>query len=272
MAAELDTLLFLAEADRDRPAGLRRRVQQKLKPLIEDPLILEDLLMALEEAFSNVLEHSQAGNPGQGDPIRVEVFMHPAGLGLQVTDYGARGGEWSPTQNTEAPGSEALRRKAVQTRRGLGLVLLKRTMDLLCYEVRRNGQNRLLLVRRWNREERMHQDLVIDLRSEGDLLRLQLQGYVNMDTCDFLADELDRFLAAEQPRRALILAADLEYASSAGLGIFLNLNDTLERRGGRVCFAGLNPGLVRALTHLGFKDSFGFAADEAEARAWLEGV
>ena len=111
--------------------------------------------------------------------------------------------------------------------------------------------------------------LYVGLQVEGYLALLTLKGWVNMDTSDHLADKVRDFVAREGAVRFLVDARELEYVSSAGVGVFIDLYDRYENRGGRICFVGLQPQVRRVLELVGFMSFFGDAADEASAKTFL---
>ena len=250
-----------------RPADLRRAAQRRLTPLVPEGFPLEDALIGLEEAYSNILEHAFGS---QDVPqLLVEAYWDLRGLNFVLTDRGTLGGElyFPPTDGEPV---EVLRRRASKNRGKLGLHILRRVMDCLCYEVSSGGLNRLSMVKFPFQEHPMEDELLVELRTEGNLARINLKGFVNMDTSDYLAERIDEFAARERVTKFMIDAQDLEYVSSAGVGVFIELYDRYEDKGGRVCFVGLNSSVRRVLDLVGFLAFFGDVADETAAAAYLK--
>ena len=99
-----------------------------------------DLALALAEALDNVIEHALAGKPGE--EILVEAAVEGDGVRLEVRD---RGPAFDPTTAPDpSPVPPEERRFG-----GFGLRLVRALVDEMRYE-RREGENRLLLLKRWS--------------------------------------------------------------------------------------------------------------------------
>jgi anti-anti-sigma factor len=249
-----------------RPADLHRIAKRRVSPLVPPDFPLEDALIGLEEAYTNILEHAFSFR--DVPHILVEAYWDLRGLNFLLTDRGAHGS--GLTFPRALASNDRLRQHAVTTGGRLGLHLIRRVMDCLCYEVSSKGFNRFSMVKFPHQEQRnMEEELLIELRTEGLLARVSLKGYVNMDTSDYLAERVREFVEREGLVKFLIDARDLEYVSSAGVGVFIDLYDRYEDRGGRICFVGLKPTVKRVLELVGFMTFFGDAADESTALTYL---
>lgn len=249
-----------------RPADLHRFAKRRVAPLVPPDFPLEDALIALEEAYSNILEHSFSKR--DVPHLLVEAFWDLRGLNFVLTDHGTKGSRLMFPRSMGT--TDHLRHHAVTTGGRLGLHLIRRVMDCLCYEVSSQGFNRFSMVKFPHQEHRsMEEELLIELRAEGTLARLSLRGYVNMDTSDYLAEKVREFVEREGLVKFLIDARDLQYVSSAGVGVFIDLYDRYEDRGGRICFVGLKPTVRRVLELVGFMTFFGNTDDEPAALAYL---
>jgi len=249
-----------------RPGDLHRTAKRRVAPLVPPDFPLEDALIGLEEAYSNILEHAFAGQ--EVPQLKVEAFWDLRGLNFVLTDRGARGGLLS-FPRTGVPSASERRQQAVTTGGGLGLFLLRRVMDCLCYEVSSQGFHRLSMIKYPHQENSMEEELLVELKAEGDLSRVTLRGYVNMDTSDYLAERIKEFVEREGRTRFLIDAQDLEYVSSAGVGVFIDLYDRYENEGGRIAFVGLKPAVRRVLDLVGFMSFFGDFPEERLALDYL---
>lgn len=248
-----------------RPGDLHRVALRKVSALVPPDFPLEDALIGLEEAYSNILEHAFSEN--EVPQIQVEAFWDLRGLNFILTDRGTRGGlllfpRHQPDRDDRLKASTA-------TRGGLGLFLLRRVMNCLCYEVDSTGTHRLGMIKFPRQENSMEEELLVELRAEEDRVRVTLKGYVNMDTADYLSERIQEFITREGKFRILIDARDLEYVSSAGVGVFIDLYDRYENSGGKVAFLGLRPAVRRVFDLVGFMEFFGDFPDEAAALAFL---
>ena len=142
-------------------------------------------------------------------------------------------------------------------------------MNCLCYEVTSQGFNRLSMIKFPHQENSMEEELLVELKSDGDLSWVTLRGYVNMDTSDYLAERIKEFVEREGSTRFLIDARDLEYVSSAGVGVFIDLYDRYEDQGGRISFVGLKAPVRRVLDLVGFMSFFGDFPEETAALEYL---
>jgi len=199
--------------------------------------------------------------------LKVEAFWDLRGLNFVLTDRGALGG--SLTFPRHSLSTADLRRQALATGGSLGLYLLRRVMDCLCFEVSAQGFHRLSMIKFPHQENSMEEELLVELKVEGDLARVTLRGFVNMDTSDYLAERIREFVQREGTTRFLIDARDLEYVSSAGVGVFIDLYDRYEDKGGRIAFVGLKSTVRRVLDLVGFMSFFGDFADEDQALVHL---
>lgn len=249
-----------------RPGELRRTALRRVAPLVPPGFPLEDALIGLEEAYANILEHAFA--EPDVPQLKVEAFWDLRGLNFWLTDRGTRG---AGLQFPRVPPSPAeLRRRSVVTGGSLGVYLLRRVMNCLCYEVSASGFHRLSMIKFPHQETSMEEELLVELRAEGNLARVTLRGYVNMDTSDYLGERIREFVEREGTTRVLFDARDLEYVSSAGVGVFIDLYDRYEDRGGRIAFWGLRPTVRRVLDLVGFMSFFGDFPEEALALAHLQ--
>lgn len=248
-----------------RPADLRRSALRRVAPLVPPGFPLEDALIGLEEAYANILEH--AFSVQDVPQLKVEAFWDLRGLNFVLTDRGTMGGLLS-FPRSQATVTER-RRRAAATGGSLGLFLLRRVMDCLCYEVSSQGFHRLSMIKYPHQENSMEEELLVELKAEGDLSRVTLRGYVNMDTSDYLAERIKEFVEREGKARFLIDAQDLEYVSSAGVGVFIDLYDRYENEGGRIAFVGLKAPVRRVLDLVGFMSFFGDFVEESEALDYL---
>ena len=99
---------------------------------------VDDLALALAEALDNVIEHGCGGSPGE--ELLVEAAVERGRVRLTVRD---RGPQFDPT-TAPGPAGRTLNERGFG---GFGLRLVRSLVDEMAYE-RRDGENRLLLVKR----------------------------------------------------------------------------------------------------------------------------
>jgi anti-sigma regulatory factor (Ser/Thr protein kinase) len=105
---------------------------------------IEDLIIVIDEALTNVVRHSYAEQPGEPITLRmvVEVLSEPvlAHLAITLYDRGKGGRSYRPEEHLAR--ARALAEVGETT--GFGLILMDRLMDRVSYEAT-TGRNRLVL-------------------------------------------------------------------------------------------------------------------------------
>ncbi|MBQ6337183.1 MAG: ATP-binding protein [Ruminococcus sp.] len=96
--------------------------------------------IAIDEIFANIAHYAYA--PGTGDAtVRLEFFGEPLSARLTFIDSGV---PFDPLERTEPDVTLSAEERQIG---GLGIFLVKKTMDAMRYE-RRDGQNVLVLEKR----------------------------------------------------------------------------------------------------------------------------
>ena len=96
--------------------------------------------IAIDEIFANIAHYAYA--PGTGDAtVRLEFFGEPLSARLTSIDSGV---PFDPLERTEPDVTLSAEERQIG---GLGIFLVKKTMDAMRYE-RRDGQNVLVLEKR----------------------------------------------------------------------------------------------------------------------------
>jgi anti-anti-sigma factor len=107
--------------------------------------------------------------------------------------------------------------------------------------------------------------LSISSRREEELGFLELRGEARLEEISHLQGSA-RGLLADGAKSLLVGASKLEFADSASIGAFLELDSECRRRGGRLVLYGLPARLRRVVADTGLDGRFHIAADEAAAR------
>lgn len=96
--------------------------------------------IAIDEIFANIAHYAYA--PGEGDAtVQLEFFGEPLSARLTFIDSGV---PFDPLERTEPDVTLSAEERQIG---GLGIFLVKKTMDAMRYE-RRDGQNVLVLEKR----------------------------------------------------------------------------------------------------------------------------
>ncbi len=100
--------------------------------------------IAIDEIFGNVANY--AYQPGTGDAtVRLEILEEPPGAVLTFIDAGRH---YDPLEMEDPDVSLPVEEREIG---GLGIYLVKQTMDEVFYEYR-DGRNILTIIKRWDRK------------------------------------------------------------------------------------------------------------------------
>lgn len=128
-------------ADVDQVKTVTRFVNEKLEALGCSQRIRIQLDVAVDEIFSNIARYAYGAGAGEAT-VQIGVEENPRRVAIVFIDHGAPCNPLAEEQpdTTHLP-------KMLRPLGGLGLFLVKKTMDDISYEYR-DGQNRLTLRRR----------------------------------------------------------------------------------------------------------------------------
>lgn len=158
-------------------------VAEFLAEHIRLPNLAQDVLLVIDEAMTNVVRHSYAGEVGHsvhmGITLREVDPKHLWRLDIEIIDQGTHGRTFDPAERLDIAKTEAGRST------GFGVVLMHRLMDDVAYQVTDEGENRLKLGR-WFCNARVDLDYVLALVAE--LQRKNIIPAVNHSTLDELVN------------------------------------------------------------------------------------
>jgi len=127
---------------------IRRFVQEKASALVLDslrqglvldPAVIPNVILAVDEAVSNIIVH---GYQGQGGAIEIEVSREGDALVIRIRD------EAAPFDPTIVPPPDVTLPLAQRIPGGLGIHLIRQIMDEMTHRVTSQGGNELTLVKR----------------------------------------------------------------------------------------------------------------------------
>ena len=125
LAAELENL-----------AAIRDFVRASTAALGVDPQVASDVVLAVDEAVTNVIVHGYRGRPGT---IQVEVAREATDVVVRLRDHAP------PFDPTSAPPPDLARPLEERPPGGLGIYLMRQTMDEVVYRLTPQGGNELIL-------------------------------------------------------------------------------------------------------------------------------
>ncbi len=107
-------------------------------------------------------------------------------------------------------------------------------------------------------------DFTIDAREHNEIRVLDLKGYLDAHTAPQLESSFQREL--ESGRYKLVVNfRDLDYISSAGLGVFMQFIEEVRKHNGDIKLANMSKRVYNVFDLLGFPVLFEIFEDEKEA-------
>jgi len=162
-------------------AEIRCFVQETASALGLDPVMIPNVVLAVDEAVSNIIAH---GYRGQEGPVEIEVSREGNALVIRVRD------EAPPFDCTIVPSPDVTLPLEQRIPGGLGIYLIRQIMDEMTHCVTPQGGNELTLVKRGivggnNTEERNGDNRTSGSGQDADNgaatprkpRRFQLQGF-----------------------------------------------------------------------------------------------
>jgi anti-sigma B factor antagonist len=98
---------------------------------------------------------------------------------------------------------------------------------------------------------------------EGSIEKLAIQGYLDAQTAPVL-EEAIQSVVDEEKYNILINFNDLEYISSAGLGVFMSFIEQVREKGGDIKMAEMSDNVYNVFDLLGFPMLFDIDKSETE--------
>ena len=131
-------LLRLTAGPKDL-AQIRRFVQESSEAFGLAPGDVPDVLLAVDEAVTNILVHGYAGRVG---PVEIEVSRSPGALVIRLRD------EARPFDPTGAPAPDLAVPLEERTPGRLGIHLIRQVMNELIYRRHPDGRNELTMMKK----------------------------------------------------------------------------------------------------------------------------
>jgi anti-sigma B factor antagonist len=94
----------------------------------------------------------------------------------------------------------------------------------------------------------MNEEILFSLQIANEAMAIfKVAGYINFDTSEELFDFITKAIEEKQPALLVFDVEGVEYVSSAGLGIFMSLVETVESRGGKIALVAPSEGFRRVM-------------------------
>jgi len=120
-------------------ARIRRFVQESSEAFGVTPADVPGVLLAVDEAVTNIIVHGYAG---RGGPVEIEISRSPGALVIRLRD------EARPFDPTGAPAPDLAVPLEERTPGRLGIHLIRQVMNELIYRRHPDGRNELTMMKK----------------------------------------------------------------------------------------------------------------------------
>jgi anti-sigma B factor antagonist len=107
-------------------------------------------------------------------------------------------------------------------------------------------------------------DFNVSSRDDGDVSIIKVIGYLDAHTAPELENEFNKMLDKKR-HKIVVNFSELNYISSAGLGVFMAYVETMREQSGDIKFSNLKDDVYSIFDLLGFPVLYEFFKDETEA-------
>ena len=188
--------------------------------------ITMSLNLAIEEAISNIIHH---GNPqNQKGEITLRTSVAPGLLIAQIIDDGI---SFDPTKSENEASENALSLEQ-QLTQGLGLFLIRRTMDKVEYHSTDN-QNELILTKNIEMDFKPEATLKTNLCKIEEVIILTVEGRLDTANTNEFNALIQPLLNVQNPN-IIINCEGLLYISSSGLRSLITLQKSVKQHNGQL--------------------------------------
>lgn len=104
----------------------------------------------------------------------------------------------------------------------------------------------------------------VAVREDSEINIINLQGYLDAHTAPELESAFTK-LIDDRKYKVVVNFEDLNYISSAGLGVFMAYVETMRENNGDIKFSNMNTKVYNIFDLLGFPMIYEFYKDETEA-------
>jgi len=114
-------------------------------------------------------------------------------------------------------------------------------------------------------------DFNVSVRGVGDISVIDVKGYLDAHTAPDLESAFDS-LIKDNKYQVVVNFNDLNYISSAGLGVFMAYVETMRENSGDIKFSNMNDNVYNIFDLLGFPLLYEFFKNENEAVKKFSGL
>ena len=186
--------------------------------------ITMSLNLAIEEAVTNIIRYGYPSNKESEIILRTSVA--PGMLVTQIIDDGI---SFDPTAKETSDNVQSLDQQLTQ---GLGLFLIRRTMDKVEYHSTDN-HNELILTKNIDMDFKPEATLKTNLCQIEEVTILTIEGRLDTANANTFNTVLQPLLASKTPN-IIVNCEGLSYISSSGLRSLITLQKSVMQHGGQL--------------------------------------
>lgn len=202
--------------------------------------------LAIEEAITNIIKH--AFPQGKQSDITLRANVAPGVLTFLIIDEGL---SFDPTENSTTADAAPLEQRLTE---GLGLFLIRRTMDQIEYDVI-NGQNQLTLKKKIDVDFKQEATLKTNLCKIEGVTILAIEGRLDTaNTNDF--NTVIQPLLSDFTPNIIVNCEGLSYISSSGLRSLIILQKSVTAHKGSLTMEAMKPEIRKIFDMTGCSNLF----------------
>ena len=211
------------------------------------PSITMSVNLAIEEAISNIIHHGYPANK-EGE-ITLLTSVAPGILTARIIDNGI---SFDPTErNTDADNIISLDQQLTQ---GLGLFLIRRTMDKVEYHST-ESQNELTLIKKIDMDFKPEASLKTNICKIEEVTILTIEGRLDTANSNDFNVVISPLLSMPTPN-IIINVEGLLYISSSGLRSLITLQKCVRQHQGVLVIEAMRPEILRIFDMTGCSSLF----------------
>ena len=105
---------------------------------------------------------------------------------------------------------------------------------------------------------------------DNNIVILNLSGVINVNTADDLMFSFDEIDHKYKPKYYIFDFNDVEYISSAGIGVFMDLFERVDDHSGKICFIQMHTNIKEVFDLMCFSQYFGFVDSLDAAKRYIK--
>lgn len=211
------------------------------------PSITMSVNLAIEEAISNIIQHGYPTNK-EGE-ITLLTSVAPGILTARIIDNGI---SFDPTErNTDADNIISLDQQLTQ---GLGLFLIRRTMDKVEYHST-ESQNELTLIKKIDMDFKPEASLKTNICKIEEVTILTIEGRLDTANSNDFNVVISPLLSMPTPN-IIINVEGLLYISSSGLRSLITLQKCVRQHQGVLVIEAMRPEILKIFDMTGCSSLF----------------